>query len=104
MSHFHHTTLNTSTRGRMAAGAGSGDGAGQGDGSALWSILWLVVLLIIGFWVSGFCAAIYVLLNTFTACCEGITPVCEILMKGVQFTGLCGKYIAKGTPFSEAFK
>ncbi|KAK8401357.1 hypothetical protein O3P69_002844 [Scylla paramamosain] len=77
---------------------------GEGSGSMAWSIVWLIILLLVGFWLAGLCAFLYIILNIFAACIEGLNPVCEILLKGVQATGTCAQYMVKGTPISEAFK
>ena len=48
-------------------------GSGNGDsGGALWSLLWLVILILIGFWLAGLCAFLYIILNMFAACVEAL--------------------------------
>lgn len=83
---------------------GQGEGLGEGRGNMAWSIVWLIILLLIGFWIAGLCAFLYIIINIFAACIEGLTPVCEILLKGVQATGTCAQYMVKGTPITEAFQ
>jgi hypothetical protein len=40
--------------------------------SILWSIIWFLVLIFIGFWVAGFCAGWYILIMPFTVCIDGL--------------------------------
>ncbi|KAK7076769.1 hypothetical protein SK128_022074, partial [Halocaridina rubra] len=51
---------------------GSGEGSGGGDGNAAWSIFWLIVLLLLGIWLAGLCAFLYIIFNIFAACIEGL--------------------------------
>ncbi|XP_027218340.1 uncharacterized protein [Penaeus vannamei] len=81
----------------------AGEGSGGGGGNAGWSIFWLIVLIFLGFWLAGFCAFLYIIFNIFAACIEGLNPVCDILLKGIQFTGTCAQCMVKGTPVNEAF-
>ena len=62
------------------------------------SILWLVVLLVLGWPVALFCAGFYILFAPFSAClgdaCNSIT---DILRKGVEWPGKLGKAIVDGS-------
>ena len=40
--------------------------------SVLWSIIWFLVLLFVGFAVAGFCAGWYILILPFTVCIDGL--------------------------------
>ncbi|KAK3866752.1 hypothetical protein Pcinc_027736 [Petrolisthes cinctipes] len=89
-------------------GTGQGEGAGEeglgsGNGNVGWSIFWLIILILIGFWLASLCAFLYIIFNMFAACIEGLTPVCDVLLKGIQFTGVCARCMIKGTPVNEAF-
>lgn len=42
----------------------------QTMGNIVYSIIWLVILLLIGFWIAGVCAGLYILLLPFTVCIE----------------------------------
>lgn len=88
----------------MGEGQGTGEGSGGSNGNIGWSIFWLIMLLLLGFWIAGLCAFLYIIFNMFAACVEALNPVCEVLLKGIQVTGLCAQYMVKGTPINEAFK
>lgn len=42
-------------------------------GNVLFSIIWLVILIFIGFWIAGLAAGIYILLIPFTVCIEPLS-------------------------------
>ncbi|XP_050736179.1 uncharacterized protein LOC127008335 [Eriocheir sinensis] len=79
-----------------------GDGASEGN--MCWSIVWLIILIFVGFWLASLCAFLYVICSIFAACFEGMNSVCEFLLRGVQAAGTCAKHMVKGTPIGEAFK
>ncbi|XP_068230782.1 uncharacterized protein [Palaemon carinicauda] len=88
----------------MGEGQGVGEGSGRADSTCIgWGILWFL-LLIVAFWVAGFCCFFYIVLNMFAACAEGLNPACEFFLKGLQLTGFCAQHMIKGTPIGEAFK
>jgi len=76
-------------------GKGNGSGA-DGGGGVLWSIIWLLILIFIGFWIAGICAGLYILLQPFAVCLEALNPVQEILLKGVQFPKMCAENMMAG--------
>lgn len=39
-------------------------------GNILYSVIWLLILLFIGFWIAGLCAGLYILILPFTVCIE----------------------------------
>ena len=59
----------------------------------LWSICWVIGLLIIGWPVAGFCAGFYVFCLPFASCIEPCKEFVEFLLKGVQFPGYFGDNI-----------
>jgi len=73
-------------------------------GNILWSIIWFLILWFIAFPVAGFCAGWYILILPLTVCIDGLTPVTDFLLKGLQFTHTAAKYMMAGTPVGEAFK
>lgn len=42
-------------------------------GNVLFSIIWLIILIFIGFWIAGIAAGIYVILIPFTVCIEPLS-------------------------------
>jgi hypothetical protein len=63
-----------------------------------WSLVWIVVLILIGWPIGGFCAGFYLLLSPFAACIEACTPLIDLLEKGVKFPLQCGLNVAHGKP------
>ena len=68
----------------------------MGSSSILFSILWLIVLLILGWPIAGFCAGFYTLFLPFTACIPDCSGLTDLLLKGVQLPLALGKGIASG--------
>ncbi|RWS04397.1 hypothetical protein B4U79_07677 [Dinothrombium tinctorium] len=62
----------------------------------IWAIIWLLILVFIGFWIAGICSFLYILVSVFTPCLPPLEPIAEILMKGVQFANYCSKNLIKG--------
>jgi hypothetical protein len=61
--------------------------------SILWSVIWFLVLLFVGFPVAGFCAGWYILILPFTVCIDGLT-VSDNLLQGyhlASFETVCQK-------------
>merc|ERR1711874_111117 len=85
---------------KMAAGGG----LGSGGGNPVWSFLWFLGLLFIGWPVAGFCAGWYILILPFAVCIDGLNGICDILLKGVQCPHFCAKHMMEGTPLGDAFK
>lgn len=67
-------------------------------GNIIMSIVWLILLIIIGWPIAGFCAGFYILFLPFVPCfgdaCSSIT---ELLLKGVQLPLALGKGIKDGS-------
>ncbi|ODM99580.1 hypothetical protein Ocin01_07110 [Orchesella cincta] len=64
--------------------------------SPLMSVLWLLILIFIGFWVAGVCAGFYIILYCIEACIPDLKSVNDILLKGVQFPYTCAKNMLSG--------
>ncbi|XP_052867638.1 uncharacterized protein LOC128273658 [Anopheles cruzii] len=62
----------------------------------LWSIIWLIVLIVVGFWVALFCAGWYVLIYPLTVCIPDVSVVSDFLLLGAQFTHFCAKSMMEG--------
>lgn len=78
--------------------------ANSGGASFLWSIMWLLVLFFFGIWLSGFCAFWYIVFSIFVPCCQGCKGIVDLLLKGVQFAGICSSWMVGGVSPTEAFK
>ena len=69
---------------KMAAGGG----LGSGGGNPVWSFLWFLGLIFIGYPVAGFCAGWYILILPFAVCIDGLnvgglmlSPVLSVLSR-----------------------
>ncbi|KAK4011603.1 Uncharacterized protein APZ42_023356 [Daphnia magna] len=77
--------------------AGKGNGGAGGDGgSFIWSILWFLILIFVGFWLGGFCAGFHILFQPFSVCIEGCSGVQEFLLKGFHFPRFCAENMMAG--------
>ncbi|XP_058116438.1 uncharacterized protein LOC131288609 [Anopheles ziemanni] len=65
-------------------------------GNPLWSVIWLIVLIVVGFWVAFFCAGWYVIFYPLTVCVPDISVVSDFLLMGAQFTHFCAKSMMEG--------
>ena len=43
--------------------------------NALWSIIWFVIFIVIGWWIGNFCAGWFVLISPCWVCFDALTPV-----------------------------
>ncbi|BFZ19242.1 hypothetical protein BsWGS_22281 [Bradybaena similaris] len=79
---------------------GSGDGSGQGGvcPGLLWSILWFLILIFLGWPIAFFIAWLYVLLIPFSACCSPLKDVCDAILKLVQLPLTCAEGIVGMKP------
>ncbi len=64
--------------------------------SGLWSIIWLIVFLVIGWDIGCFCSYWFVLLSPCWVCIDALTPVIRFLWIGTCFPILNAKYIKEG--------
>ncbi|XP_064106511.1 uncharacterized protein LOC135215578 isoform X2 [Macrobrachium nipponense] len=95
----------------MGHGDGSGEGSGtgsggdsqSGSGGVLWQVIWLLLLLLAGIWVAGFCAWWYIMLIPFTVCFQPLAAVTDILLRGTQLTYFCTKNMMEANTFGEAW-
>uniref|UniRef100_A0A6M2CHC8 Putative secreted protein n=2 Tax=Rhipicephalus microplus TaxID=6941 RepID=A0A6M2CHC8_RHIMP len=75
---------------QVAMGAGSG-------GSCLWSLFWLVVLIILSVPVAGICAILYIIVSIFTPCIAPLKSFEDLLHKGVNFPHTCSQNMVHGS-------
>lgn len=64
----------------------------------LWSLLWLLGLIFIGWPVAGILAGIYVFILPFTVCINPCKGLGDILLRGVQLPHLFAEGIVQGKP------
>lgn len=83
---------------KTKAMAGKGNGGAGGDGgSFIWSILWFLILIFVGFWLGGFCAGFHILFQPFSVCIEG----CSVLILKITNKNInCSILIRRVLPFS----
>jgi hypothetical protein len=62
----------------------------------LWSILWIILLLFIVWWIAGLAAWLYILIVPFAACIPLLKPLTDFLLKVVTFPYEVGTYIRDG--------
>lgn len=83
----------------MAAGDGEGQkGAGGCLIGLIWSILWIIVLIFVGWPLAFFLGFIYVILLPFSACLSPLREVCESLLKAVQLPLACAEGVVQQKP------
>ena len=64
----------------------------------LWSIVWLLILLVAAWPVGGFCAMLYLFFSPFSACIEPCTPFVEFLEKGFKLPLTCALNMVHSKP------
>ncbi|KAL0832062.1 hypothetical protein ABMA28_001552 [Loxostege sticticalis] len=69
-------------------------------GNVLFSIIWLVILIFIGFWIAGLAAGIYILLIPFTVCIEPLSGLTDFLLSVIQFPRYCAQAMVDGKGFN----
>ncbi|XP_077288202.1 uncharacterized protein LOC143912732 [Arctopsyche grandis] len=67
-------------------------------GNAGYSIVWLIILIFVTFWLAGFCAFFYIILLPFTACFDFLQPLADLLLQGIQTPLACTKAMMEGRP------
>ena len=66
--------------------------------NGLWAIVWLLLLLIFGWWLGFLCALLYVVVIPFTICCPTLLVVTNIFLSGEKLPYIMTKHIIKCTP------
>ncbi|XP_022113634.2 uncharacterized protein LOC110992220 [Pieris rapae] len=69
-------------------------------GNILFSIIWLIILIFIGFWIAGIAAGIYILVLPFTVCIDALSGLTDFLLSVVQFPKYCAQGIMEGKGFN----
>jgi len=50
----------------------------------LWQLIWLLLIIFIGFFVAGFCSFCYVCISPFLPCCTGCNEIADVLERGTK--------------------
>ncbi|CAK1544021.1 unnamed protein product [Leptosia nina] len=69
-------------------------------GNVIFSIIWLIILIFIGFWVAGIAAGIYIIVLPFTVCINALSGLTDFLLSVVQFPKYCAQGIVDGRGFN----
>lgn len=67
----------------------------------LWAIVWLLLLLFIGWWIGFLCAYVYVIILPFNACIPQLTELRDVFLKGQNIPLYFAKFMIDGTPMNE---
>lgn len=67
-------------------------------GNVVYSIIWLLILIIVSFWIAGICAGLYIIVHPLSVCLEPLAGFAEILLSGVQFPHYCAEKMMSGAP------
>lgn len=68
----------------------------------LWSVMWLLLLLLFGWWIGLLCGTLYVLLIPFTACIPELTKITDVFLKGENIPFHVANFMINDTPVKEA--
>ncbi|CAB3250686.1 unnamed protein product [Arctia plantaginis] len=69
-------------------------------GNVVFSIIWLIILIFVGFWIAGIAAGLYIILIPFSVCIEPLTGLTDFLLKVVQFPRTCAERMMSGSGFN----
>ncbi|CAG9121042.1 hypothetical protein JYU34_004577 [Plutella xylostella] len=67
--------------------------------NVLFSIIWLIILIFIAFWIAGIAAGFYILILPFTVCIEPLSGLTDFLLQVVQFPKYCAEAMMEGRGF-----
>jgi len=67
-------------------------------GNFLWSLVWFLGLLFLGWPIAGFLAGLYILCLPFAVCVEPCKGLVDLLYKGVQLPKLFAENMVSGKP------
>ncbi|KAG5889972.1 hypothetical protein JTB14_020260 [Gonioctena quinquepunctata] len=60
------------------------------------SILWLLVLIFISFWIAGICAGFYIIVHPLSVCIPPLSGLSDFLLTVVQFPHHCAQKMMSG--------
>ena len=82
----------------MAGGEGQGQGSGYGGAELLWSIIWFIILIFIGWPLGAFFIWWYILLLPFSLCIPALKDIEDILYTAIELPGTCTEKMLAGEP------
>ncbi|CAG4970823.1 unnamed protein product [Parnassius apollo] len=68
-------------------------------GNVIFSIIWLLVLIFVSFWIAGIAAGFYIIILPFTVCIEALSGLTDFLLSVVQFPKYCAQAMVDGKGF-----
>ncbi|XP_023935180.2 uncharacterized protein LOC112043813 [Bicyclus anynana] len=68
-------------------------------GNIIFSLIWLIILICVSFWVANIAAAFYIVILPFTVCIEGLTALTDFLLSVIQFPRYCTESMMAGKGF-----
>ncbi|KAM3967140.1 uncharacterized protein ACR2FA_011995 [Aphomia sociella] len=69
-------------------------------GNVVYSIIWLIILLLVGLWIAGIAAGFYIIILPFTVCIEPLTGLTDFLLLVIQFPRYCAQAMMEGKGFN----
>ncbi|KAL1494348.1 hypothetical protein ABEB36_009960 [Hypothenemus hampei] len=60
------------------------------------SLIWLLILIFVSFFVASFCSSFYIILLPLTVCFGDLKPVTNFLLQGLQFPHYCATRVKSG--------
>ncbi|CAG9860705.1 unnamed protein product [Phyllotreta striolata] len=60
------------------------------------SIVWLIILILVSFWIAGICAGFYIIVHPLSVCLPPLTSLAELLLSGIQFPHYCADKMMSG--------
>ncbi|CAK1579330.1 unnamed protein product [Parnassius mnemosyne] len=68
-------------------------------GNVIFSLIWLLVLIFVAFWIAGIAAGFYIIILPFTVCIEALSGLTDFLLSVVQFPKYCAQAMVDGKGF-----
>uniref|UniRef100_S4P4E9 Uncharacterized protein n=1 Tax=Pararge aegeria TaxID=116150 RepID=S4P4E9_9NEOP len=68
-------------------------------GNIIFSIIWLIILIFISFWIAGIAAGIYIIVLPFTVCIQALSGLTDFLLSVIQFPKYCAQSMVDGSGF-----
>ena len=62
----------------------------------LWSLIWLVLLLLLGIWIAMLSGFVYVLVSVLTPCLPPLQPLQDLCQKGLGVAHTCSANVLSG--------
>jgi hypothetical protein len=72
----------------------------DGVSRVIWTIIWLIILIVLSIWVAGLSAFVYIIVSIFTPCIKGLEPLKDIALKGLNFPHYCSQNVLTGDAYT----